>query len=144
MAGDFDKWFSDRDYVTTIGSSNVNISTLDFWVTDEIAPETYDKTSTATSDNKSAYIEGAGTEISDSQSAYIRGGSATSDSQLAYIRGSALTVDNQAAYMKGGTSTSSNKTAYISGLYQPLPFTEPWTGSDNQEWRRSHWVTSVV
>jgi len=100
----------------------------------------------AASDNQSAYIEGAaaGTDTSDNKSAYIAGSVNVSDSQPAYIAGGVNVSDNQAAYMAGSQAASSRQAGYVEGLYQPLPVTEPWTGSNDDPWRISHWVTDIV
>jgi hypothetical protein len=85
--------------------------------------------------------ESAGTPASDSQSAYVAGQDATTDSQAAYVSGQDVASDSQSAYMvgasAGGTSTDSQP-AYAEGLTY-MPFTEPWTGDNEDEWRRSHW-----
>jgi hypothetical protein len=46
------------------------------------------------------------------------------------------------AFEESGTPASDSQSAYTEGLTY-LPFTEPWTGSDEDPWRASHWVTGV-
>jgi hypothetical protein len=111
-------------------------------------------------DNQPAYLEGAtaGTPASDSQPAYLAGSLAAADSQASYMAGGINVADNQAAYMAGGVNVVDNQTAYMTGgvnvtdsqsaytegLYLPLPVTEPWTGSNDDPWRLSHWATDIV
>lgn len=63
---------------------------------------------------------------------------------LAYMRGQASASDNLAAYIAGTQAASSQLAGYVEGLYQPLPVTEPWTGSNDDPWRISHWVTEII
>ena len=88
----------------------------------------------------------SGTDVAASQSAYIAGTADTSDSQSAYIKGSVAIADSQSAYIEGATaggSLASSQQAYISGLTY-FPLTETWTGNNEDEWRRSHWVTGAA
>jgi len=83
--------------------------------------------------------EAGGTGVDDSQPAYVTGTATTSDSQSAYIAGGLTATDSQSAYVVSeGAPVTDAQPAYTEGLTY-MPFSEPWTGSNEDEWRRSHW-----
>lgn len=66
---------------------------------------------------KSCYIKGqtAGTPVSDSNSAHIKGSQSTSDSIEVYLKGKSIVIDSNGCYILGGLQTSDSKPCFIRG-----------------------------
>jgi len=109
-------------------------------------------------DSWAAYISG-GIETNSFQSAYLINGIKEESSTPAFMYGIANTDDSQPAWLAGGLNVSDSQTSYTFG-HPPItevrastcgclegdgvwPFTDDFTGDDDDPWNELKWVTNI-
>lgn len=103
-------------------------------------------------DFQTAYLAG-GIIVTNSQDAYTIGIAGAQIGQPAYTKGQDTTLDSNPAYLVGGIDVNSSISAYLDGFpgassipaylegLTYFPFTEDFTGSDEDPWPLAKWVS---
>lgn len=116
MGDNFDKVLLDGDLRIVDAGVGEDAGTMENWAINRpfhiIKVDTY-----SVSDSQSAYLEGgtAGTDTDSSTSAYAAGGLNVTDNQEAYAHGQDSASDSQAAYLIGSQNVTDSSPVYLKG-----------------------------
>lgn len=87
-----------------------------------------------------AYLEG-GIEASSSTSAWCRSGTDVEDSQSAFLQGVEST-SSVSAFTDGFSATPTSSTLAFTNGGGPWPFTDDYTGADEDPWNPTKWIST--
>ena len=122
---------SDDNPAFTAGSLDISDDTI-----------AYAKGAVNTFDDTPAYTKGSDNAI-DFSPAYLKGSSNIADNQSAYLKGSDDITDTQSAYLKGSSDITDVQSAFLDGSIYLWPFSDDFTGSNDDPWDSTKWTPST-